>query len=105
LAQVGRTAALADAIAGRVNVMNAPVYFHQGCPVCGRMLRIRVTLLGKRVYCQHCRGGFVAVDPSMGSAAPSAERVPDSMVDELIERAELMLQQAAATDRAEEASW
>jgi hypothetical protein len=90
---------------GRAYVMNSPVYFHQGCPVCGRTLRIRVTLLGKRVYCQHCRGGFVAVDPSMGTAAPSAERVPDSMVDELIERAELMLQQAAATDPDEEAGW
>lgn len=89
--------------------MNSPVYFHQGCPVCGRTLRIRVTLLGKRVYCQHCRGGFVAVDPSMrsagGSALPSAERVPDSMVDELIERAEWMLQQAASTDRVEETGW
>ncbi len=85
--------------------MNSPVYFHQGCPVCGRTLRIRVTLLGKRVYCQHCRGGFVAVDPSMGSTPPSAERVPDSMVDELIERAEWMLQQAASSDRSEEAGW
>jgi hypothetical protein len=69
------------------------------------MLRIRVMLLGKRVYCQHCRGGFVAADPSMGSTPPSAERVPDSMVDELIERAELMLQQAAATEPDEEANW
>lgn len=88
--------------------MNSPVYFHQGCPVCGRTLRIRVTLLGKRVYCQHCRGGFVAVDPSMGSAGstpPSADRVPDSMVDELIERAEWMLQQSASTDQAEETGW
>ncbi len=85
--------------------MTSPVYFLQGCPVCGRTLRIRVTLLGKRVYCQHCGGGFVAVDPSMGSAPPAPERVPDSMVDELIERAELMLQQAAATDRSEEAGW
>ncbi|MFN9273927.1 MAG: hypothetical protein ACK6DO_13010 [Planctomycetia bacterium] len=85
--------------------MNSPVCVHQGCPVCGRTLRIRVTLLGKRVYCQHCRGGFVAVDPSMGSTPPSAERVPDSMVDELIERAEWMLQQTASTDRAEEAGW
>ncbi len=47
----------------------------------------------------------MAVDPSMGSAPPSAERVPDSMVDELIERAGLMLQQAAATDPDEEPSW
>lgn len=92
-------------ISAKVHVMNAPVFFHRSCPVCGRTLRIRVTLLGKRVYCQHCRGGFVAVDPSMGSAPPSAGRVPDSMVDELIERAELMLQQAASTDRAEEPNW
>ena len=69
--------------------------FHQGCPVCGRLLRIRVTLLGRRVYCQHCGGGFVAT-PEIGTrhdgrlaAAPEQERL--HLVDELIERAEIQL--------------
>lgn len=85
--------------------MSSPVYFHQGCPVCGRTLRIRVTLLGRRVYCQHCRGGFVATDATMGSTPPSPERVPDRMVDELIERAEAMLQQAAAAEPRGDSGW
>ncbi|RLS33482.1 MAG: hypothetical protein DWH79_07220 [Planctomycetota bacterium] len=50
---------------------NSVVHFFQGCPVCGRSLRIRVTLLGRRVYCQHCGGGFVAQDASMADAPPT----------------------------------
>lgn len=65
------------------------VSFHQGCPVCGRLLNIGVTLLGKRVYCQHCGGGFIAADPSAGPA------VGDRRVEDLLERAEAALQQAA----------
>ena len=73
--------------------------------MCGRTLRIRVTLLGRRVYCQHCRGGFVATDASMGSAPALQERVRESMVDDLIDRAELMLQQAAATEPEVDSGW
>lgn len=70
------------------------VYYHQNCPVCGRMLQIRVQLLGRAVYCQHCGGGFVALDdhtaPSfVGGAKSTADRA-----DELLERAALMLEQA-----------
>ncbi|NBW96201.1 MAG: response regulator [Planctomycetia bacterium] len=65
--------------------------FHQGCPVCGRLLRIRVTLLGRRVYCQHCGGGFVAAD----SASAAGDRARDRRVEELIERADLSLQQVS----------
>ena len=72
--------------------MANPMHYLQGCPVCGRMLEIRVTLLGKRVYCQHCGGGFVAADPTMG-AAP--ERPQLDAVDELIERAAVVLQQSS----------
>ena len=85
--------------------MGSPVYYHQGCPVCGRMLRIRVTLLGKRVYCQHCHGQFVAADASMGLAPAAEGRLSNSMVEDLIERAEAMLQQSAATAPAEDADW
>jgi len=81
---------------------DVPVTFHQGCPVCGRLLNIRVTLLGKRVYCQHCGGGFIASD---SSAAPSGGGpTQDRRVAELIERAEAALQQAAASS-AGDAPW
>jgi len=70
-----------------------PVSFHQGCPVCGRLLAIRVTLLGRRVYCQHCGGRFIAADSS--TAVPPPERAQERRVADLIERAQLALQQAA----------
>jgi len=79
-----------------------PVSFHQGCPVCGRLLQIRVTLLGRRVYCQHCGGGFIAADPS--SCGPSSERARDRRVADLIARAEMALQQAAESTSLEP-SW
>lgn len=44
--------------------MSSSTYFFQGCPTCGRRLRIRVEYLGKRVVCQHCQGSFVASDPA-----------------------------------------
>ena len=72
--------------------MHSPVFFHQGCPVCGRTLRIGVHLLGSRVYCQHCGGGFRAHDPELSPKCDSDGRPSLSAVDELIERAELMLQ-------------
>lgn len=70
------------------------VTFHQRCPICGRLLNIRVTLLGKRVFCQHCGGGFVAADSSCGAGG---ERSQTRRIDELIERAEALLQDAADT--------
>jgi hypothetical protein len=75
--------------------MISPVYFHQGCPVCGRTLRIGVNLLGSRVYCQHCGGGFRARDAALGVGCDAAERPSPSIVDELLERAELVLQRQA----------
>jgi hypothetical protein len=77
-----------------------PVSFHQGCPVCGRLLRIGVTLLGKPVYCQHCGGRFVAADPA---ASPSGARSRDRRVEDLIERAEAALQQAAESSSSDPA--
>jgi len=74
------------------------VSFHQGCPVCGRLLDIGVTLLGKRVYCQHCGGGFTAGDPSRGGAT---QRLQDRRIDDLLERAEAALQEAADAGEAQ----
>lgn len=76
------------------------VTFHQRCPVCGRLLNVRVTLLGKKVFCQHCGGGFVAAD---SSCAAAGERSRTQRVDDLIERAEAVLQEAADAGDARQA--
>lgn len=68
------------------------VFFNQPCPVCGRTLHIRVQLLGRRVYCQHCGGGFLALDQSLQRRDPAA-RI-DDRVDDLLERASLALERA-----------
>jgi len=73
----------------------ADVFFNRSCPVCGRMLQIRVHLLGRRVYCQHCGGGFTAVDDASGGIA-----VPVDRVDDLISRASRVLAEAARGDDA-----
>ena len=80
--------------AGSVS-MTRDVFFLQHCPVCGRMLQVRVNLLGQRVYCQHCGGGFVAMDEQMRPAAGATSSV-DDRVDELLERAALVLEQSGA---------
>ena len=73
------------------------VFFAQSCPICGRKLRIAVNLLGSRVYCQHCGGGFMAADDSMRSAsAPDLHvaRACDETVDALLAKAEAVLARA-----------
>ena len=67
--------------------MSSSTFFLQECPTCGRRLRIRVEHLGKRLVCQHCRGPFVALDPSSNRYRPG-----DSTV---IEKAEELLKRAA----------
>ncbi|NDC63843.1 MAG: response regulator [Planctomycetia bacterium] len=74
-----------------------PVSYHQRCPVCGRTLLIQVRLLGSRVYCQHCGGGFLATDSACAHADHDAvERPLESVVDDLLARAALRIEQAAA---------
>ena len=68
--------------------MSKATYFVQECPTCGRDLEIRVEYLGKRVACQHCRGQFVASDPS---GAPATTESPSVL---LLRRAEELLQLA-----------
>jgi hypothetical protein len=73
--------------------MSRDVFFLQHCPVCGRILQVRVNLLGQRVYCQHCGGGFVAMDDRMlPTAGPVSPKAVDK-VDALLERAAVMLGQ------------
>ncbi len=80
------------------------MHFFQSCPICGRSLRIRVTLLGKKVFCRHCGGGFPARDgaSAAGPTAPEsslaralAEPSLDERVDHLLARASLMLARSA----------
>jgi hypothetical protein len=77
--------------------LSSDIVFHQPCPVCGRTLQIRVQLLGRRVYCQHCGGGFVAQDESLAPTAPARSRI--EAADELLERASALLQMAASEQR------
>jgi len=73
--------------------MNHPISYHQNCPVCGRSLRIGVRLLGRRVYCQHCGGGFIATEVADGRKAARRNATPQlDAVDALIERAEMLLE-------------
>jgi hypothetical protein len=65
--------------------------FNQSCPVCGRRLSIRLQLLGRRVYCQHCGGGFQARDESVGDHGQVRDRVED-----LLARASRVLAEATA---------
>ena len=80
-------------------MVRSPVFFHQHCPVCGRVVRVRVSLLGRQVFCQHCHGSFVASDPSMADGEPAAA-VP--VVDDLIERANDLLARARSSSDAEQ---
>jgi hypothetical protein len=75
--------------------MPRDVYFHQHCPVCGRMLQVRVNLLGHRVYCQHCGGGFTAMDEQLVPAGERPSRTAAERADELLQRAALMLEQTS----------
>lgn len=72
---------------------SADMCFNQSCPVCGRRLSIRLQLLGRRVYCQHCGGGFTAHDESIGSRPRVHDRV-----DDLLARASRVLAEAGAGD-------
>jgi hypothetical protein len=73
------------------------VCYTQNCPVCGRALHVRVTLLGRQVFCQHCGGGFVAADPALQAAAGHRRPPPDdrdAAVARLLEQAAQVLEQA-----------
>ena len=83
--------------------MGHSVFYHQGCPVCGRTLQIQVKLLGRRVYCQHCGGGFLATDgASVSPLGESVDRPLDAVVDDLLERAARLIERAAASSHMSE---
>ena len=65
--------------------MSNSMFFIQGCPTCGRRLRIRVEYLGKSVVCQHCRGRLVACDPA-SNRYESCNSAVIQKADELLNR-------------------
>lgn len=69
--------------------MSRMTYFVQECPTCGRGLEVKVEYLGKKVACQHCRGTFVARDPSNQMAVSE-----DTL--ELLRRADELLEMTSA---------
>ena len=77
-----------------VLLLSNPTYFVQGCPTCGRRLQVRVEHLGRSVVCQHCRGRFVARDPSLEDAHSQ------HAANDLLRRADELLQ--FATRQAEQ---
>ncbi|TWT75888.1 hypothetical protein Pla123a_26720 [Posidoniimonas polymericola] len=71
--------------------MPRTTYFVQECPTCGRNLQVRVEYLGRRVVCQHCSSRFEACEPSSrGSKC-------DASASDIMKRAEVLLQSAAAS--------
>jgi hypothetical protein len=82
-------------------MVRSPVFFHQHCPVCGRIVRVRVSLLGRQVYCQHCQGRFVAADPSMENSGLTPAEAGG---DDLIERANSLLARSGSLSLAEESA-
>ena len=70
--------------------MSGTTYFVQDCPTCGRMLQVRLELLGRDVVCEHCNGAFQAADPALqGASTDSAQLL--HRVDELLAAAETPL--------------
>ena len=69
--------------------MSGAAYFKQECPICGRILKVRVTYLGKQVVCQHCDGRFEASDPDSATFDPSQSSLS------LLQRADELLETAS----------
>ncbi|MEC8738041.1 MAG: hypothetical protein VXX91_07410 [Planctomycetota bacterium] len=85
--------------------MSDSVYYHQGCPVCGRMLRIGVRLLGQRVYCQHCGGGFRATDETLEEdegALREVGKIQRDRIEMLLERANKAVGNSLKGDQSQE---
>lgn len=62
-----------------------PTYFHVGCGVCGRQLRVLIEHLGRRIACGHCGQRFVAADPATDGDRRGS----------LLERADQLLERSA----------
>jgi hypothetical protein len=69
-------------------------FFVQECPTCGRSLEVRVELLGKQVYCQHCGASFRAQNREFRS-------IDNPDTESLLRRAERLL----AESQSETVEW
>lgn len=72
--------------------MSLVAFFAQECPTCGRGLEIRVELLGREVYCQHCRAKFVAGETNLGPRDTPDTETLLRRAERLIEDSQLVLE-------------
>ena len=73
------------------------VRFTQPCPVCGRRLQIRASLLGCTVACQHCQAEFIASPGETPTQQTADAKLMDSS-DALMLRVEQVLEKARQQD-------
>lgn len=57
--------------------MSSNTFFMQSCPICGRLLRVRVQLLGQLVDCGHCGGAFLAHEHDEQRSSAIDERIEE----------------------------
>lgn len=67
-----------------VHAMTGATFFVRSCPTCGRMLEIRIELLGRVVACQHCSAQFRA-------GMQSETQLNDRRVEQLLAQADQQL--------------
>ncbi len=75
------------------------VLFTQSCPICGRRVQIRTSLLGRTVACQHCNGEFI-VASGLGRSTDEGELESGQASDPLMQRVEMALRRANASSTA-----
>ncbi len=69
------------------------------------MLRIGVRLLGQRVYCQHCGGGFRATDEALEEdegALRAVGKIQQDRIEMLLERANKAVGNSLKGDQSQE---
>ena len=69
------------------------------------MLRIGVRLLGQRVYCQHCGGGFRATDEALEEdegALRAVGKIQQDRIEMLLERANKAVGDSLKGDQSQE---
>lgn len=70
--------------------MSGSIYFIRECPICGRRVHIRIEYLGRQVMCRHCRGQFLAEDPTNGNSCSASENILHR-AEELLKNVQRML--------------
>jgi hypothetical protein len=65
--------------------MSGTSVYVQRCPVCGRLVEVRVKHIGRMVNCHHCRGAFIACDSAQPASVPLIERDAMQRAEALID--------------------